>query len=157
MSKTIATLPEFIATLKTAGAAPIQFQSNAGTIQAGFHVTELKHATVTGIDCGGNVDSWQETVVQLLDGSGVGGYMSAEKFIAIAERSIAKIPALANGKLRFEFAPNNGPAQIFDGAVPSDQDGLHLALVTSHATCKPAAAVGGTCGTGGCCDSPKVA
>jgi Family of unknown function (DUF6428) len=40
----------------------------AGRItKPGYHLTEFKSARVTGLDCGANVESWTETILQLWD------------------------------------------------------------------------------------------
>ena len=70
--------------------AALVFTLGDTTIGAGYHVTELIHGQMTGIDCGAHVARWQETRVQLLDGSGR-DYMRLGTFIGILEKSIARL------------------------------------------------------------------
>lgn len=73
-------LNELLAHLKTTpSASALVFSTEDGDIGSGYHVTEFKHAKVTGIDCGGRVSEWVEASVQLLDGSG-GSHMAVGKF-----------------------------------------------------------------------------
>ena len=82
------------------------FRSDEGDIGGGYHVTELKQASINSIDCGGRTDEWTETVLQLLDGSG-DTPMSIEKFVAIVRRSEVALPGLSDAPLYFEFGHVN--------------------------------------------------
>ncbi|EOQ90146.1 hypothetical protein LEP1GSC202_0492 [Leptospira yanagawae serovar Saopaulo str. Sao Paulo = ATCC 700523] len=37
------------------------------TIFPNFHITEFKLATIEAVDCGGNLDSWKEIILQVLE------------------------------------------------------------------------------------------
>ena len=138
MPDTVATLPEFIAALKAAPDLALVFRADNTDIRTGYHVTELKHVTVNSIDCGGNRDGWGETIVQLLDGAGRGAHLTAAKFNEIAEASLVAIPDLANGRLRFEFAPQNAPAWVFAGGVlVRGTNRFSMDLTPEYAVCKP--------------------
>ena len=159
MAITPTTLPEFIGALKDNADAALVFAVNGTRIRGGYHVTELKHAAVQSVDCGGNLDDWDETVIQLLDGHSDEGHMTAGKFAGIAQKSLGAIPALALGRLRFEYAPQNGPAQVFTaGQVSPGKHGVTVELNPEFAACKPAQSTVGCCGasektaqSSGCC------
>ncbi|WP_428644244.1 DUF6428 family protein [Roseibium sp.] len=149
--------------------APLVFATQEGAIGAGYHVTELKHAQVTSIDCGGRVAIWQEVALQLLDGEGR-DHMPVGKFAAIVRQSIAKIRDLADCRMHVEFAHGNQGLRIFQLARPELSDGaVGLQLSEGRAHCKPAmekaaekpaigdAAVAATAATAtgaGCCGAP---
>ncbi len=159
MATTPTTLPEFIAALKDNADAALVFAVNGNRIRGGYHITELNHAAVQSVDCGGNQDGWDETVIQLLDGHSDEGHMTAGKFSLIAQKSLGAIPALALGRLRFEYAPQNGPAQVFTaGQLSPGKNDVTVELNPEFTACKPTQTTLGCCGananttqSSGCC------
>ncbi len=118
--------------------APLVFKIDDRIIGAGYHVTELRHSMSTGIDCGGNVDRWQEARLQLLDGTG-DTHMSVGKFRDIVTKSLGRLPELAQIPLLVEFAPDNAGLKLMLLEDPVLQDGqVTLRLRDSKAVCKPA-------------------
>lgn len=114
------------------------FEVDDHVIGAGYHVTELRHSHSTGIDCGGNTESWQEARLQLLDGQGT-THMSVGKFRAILEHSLKTIPKLSDVPLLAEFAPNNQGLKLMNIAEPILKDGrATIVMRNSKAICKPA-------------------
>ena len=157
------TLNALVAALESAGPDDAAvFSTSAGDIGGGYHVTELKLVSIASIDCGGRMDNWTETHLQLLDGHG-GARMSVGKFIGIARHSAKKLPELADAPLFVEFAPrNDGLRRYRIDAVSSGTNRVQIALREDAAVCKPmqeqidAAAVpsgrsNGTGQTAGCC------
>lgn len=44
----------------------LQFQYAEGKlIDAAYHITEIKQAPITSVDCGGKMNAWTEIIVQL--------------------------------------------------------------------------------------------
>lgn len=118
--------------------AALIFEADDQTIGASYHVTELRHSTSTGIDCGGKIETWQEARLQLLDGHG-GIHMSVGKFSDILDKSIRKLPKLSEAELLVEFAPDNSGLKLMALDAPSEKDGrVSLRLRNSKAVCKPA-------------------
>lgn len=115
----------------------LTFRSSEGDIGSGYHVTELKQASIKSIDCGGRTSQWQETVLQLLDGSG-GTHMTVGKFIAIARKSEDALPGLSEMPLFFEYAPHNEGLRRMKvvGLDVQDQRAVIL-LGDDKAVCKP--------------------
>lgn len=159
-------LDSLLENLKTAPAqAALVFTSDAGDIGTGYHVTEFKLAQVTGIDCGGRVNEWQESAVQLLDGSG-GSHMAVSKFTDILEQSIARVEGLGTAEAHVEFSPNNTGLRTYHLKTPQIKgDSVFIQLQAAGAVCKPALEAGLSCinpsnkddstsGQSGCC-SPK--
>ncbi len=125
---------------------PLVFQTGEGAVGDGYHVTELKLAQVTSIDCGGRVAAWTEAALQLLDGPGGsagdssgGGYMKVGKFASILSQSVYRVRGLGDSPLHVEFAHGNAGLRIYDIAVPELRDGVvAIGLQESRAQCKPA-------------------
>ncbi len=133
------TLNELLETLTALPAeAPLVFRTGEGSIGEGYHVTEFKHAQVTGIDCGGRVAVWEEAALQLLDGKG-GSHMPVGKFASILRQSIARIRDLGDCRMQVEFAHGNLGLRVFQPSLPELRNGvvdLHLSEGRAH--CKPA-------------------
>ncbi|MVO15471.1 DUF6428 family protein [Parasedimentitalea huanghaiensis] len=154
MTHETTTLNSVVTLLKLQNAyAPLVFETNEGEIGGGYHVTELKQAIITSIDCGGNIDDWRETHVQLLDGQ-TGEHMSVGKFAAIADKSMAKVQHLGEAPLYFEFAlKNNGLRRYQIEALTPDASKIIVLLTEGRAVCKPAAAGKAVETANGCCSS----
>lgn len=118
--------------------ADLIFEVGEHVIGAGYHVTELRHSTSTGIDCGGSIETWQEARLQLLDGPGA-TYMSVGKFKDILEKSLSKLSKLSDVPLLVEFSPDNFGLKLMALDEPLMKEGqVSLKLRDSMAICKPA-------------------
>ena len=118
--------------------AALVFESSGGPIAGGYHVTELKHATVTSIDCGTRVAEWTEAALQLLDGNG-GEFMTVGTFRTILARSVGSVAGLGDAPLHVEFAPGNAGMRIWQLSAPELRDSrVTIELSEDRAHCKPA-------------------
>ena len=116
--------------------APLVFVTDAGRINGGYHVTELKHAQIKGIDCGGHRSEWDEVSVQILDG-GMGPHMAVGKLLTIVEKSMDAMPELAEVPVHVEFAPRNiGLRRYGMAAAEGDGADVIIRLTEQRATCK---------------------
>lgn len=133
---------------------PLIFMTDEGEIGAGYHVTELRHSFSKGIDCGGNIESWQETKLQLLDGQG-STHMSVGKFSNIVGKSLSSLPELAQAPLLIEFGHGNNGLTLMSLDAPKVQgDTVVLKLGDARAVCKPAQRTKSAEGTlSACCGS----
>ncbi|MEM9146246.1 MAG: DUF6428 family protein [Pseudomonadota bacterium] len=121
--------------------APLVFSTDAGPIGAGYHVTELKLARISSIDCVGRTDAWTEVALQLLDGQGA-SHMAVGKFTRILEQSTRRVECLGTSPLRIEFAHGNDGLRIYEPSAPELINGaVSLRLRSIHAQCKPATAM----------------
>ena len=117
---------------------PLVFKSQDGEIGAGYHVTELRHSVSKGIDCGGNLETWEDAKLQLLDGQGT-THMTVGKFSGIIERSLKALPALKDAPLLVEFGHNNERLTLMSLHGPEASDAtVVLFLGDARAVCKPA-------------------
>lgn len=118
--------------------SPLVFTTEAGEISAGYHVTELRHSLAKGIDCGGQIEAWQEARLQLLDGAGE-THMSLAKFISIIEKSMAALPELEHAALKVEFGHQNAELRLMSLQPPQFEEGrVVVPLGETRALCKPA-------------------
>lgn len=144
--------------------ASLVFLIDDDEIGAGYHVTELRHSISTGIDCGGNVEAWDEAHLQLLDGAGK-THMSVSKFTTILRQSLNKLPQLSEAPLLAEFSLDNDGLKLMSmGAPIQNADRVTVRLRNTNAVCKPArrhksldakssACCTGSNSKGGCCGS----
>src|SRR5438034_1105664 len=79
------TTKEFISALRAAPDNELMFVDLEGhAVHSGYHLTELKGASLETVDCGGKTDRWQETIVPLwVPENPDDDYMTAAKFLKI--------------------------------------------------------------------------
>ena len=131
--------------------APLVFQTDAGPIRGGYHVTEWRQNRVDSIDCGAHTASWTEAILQLLDGSG-GRHMTVGRFVTILGQSIRHVDGLADSPIQVEFAPGNAGLRLYRPETPRQDDGaVTLRLTESTALCKPAQQALDRVIAAGCC------
>lgn len=136
---------------------PLVFVTKEGEIGPGYHVTELRHSVSQGIDCGGNIESWQDAKLQLLDGQG-STHMNVGKFKKIVEKSLSALPGLGNVPLLVEFGHNNATLTLMSLSAPEDAQGnVLIRLGEARAVCKPAQRKRGLGkGQDGCCQTQDI-
>ncbi|MEL6296930.1 MAG: DUF6428 family protein [Pseudomonadota bacterium] len=135
------TLEQLLGALQPSGEAALVFSADGVPIQAGYHVTEIKHAEIQSLDCGRGAHQWSELIVQLLDGAGGDRtHMPASKFVEIAQAGLAHVPGAQSADLKFEFASANGALHRYEIAdVRRESDGtVVVALQAERAQCKAA-------------------
>ena len=132
---TLAHLAETLATFDDT--APLIFTSAGVEIGAGYHVTELKSAQITSIDCAANIREWQGASLELLDGEGA-THMTVGHFLKIVTQSIKALPQLADARFRVEFSPKNQGLELLElGEIEHRNDAVFVALEPSRVQCKP--------------------
>lgn len=134
-----ATLSAFLQELESANPeAGVIFATEDGPVGAGYHITELKHAEIDSIDCGGRRSRWSEVAVQVLDIYGENP-MPVAKLRGILSKSIQAIPGLANAPAHVEFGHKNQSLSRYDiVGLDVRPTTVRLSLTRAHATCKPA-------------------
>lgn len=131
----------FLETITAHSEAPLVFNlESQPLVGAGYHVTEVKAVLIEAMDCGGQADTWRETVVQLSDGSAeeaTKGYMTVQKFLSIYGKAAAAVPVRGASELRFEYGNSERPAiQYFIAEVKLEAAGLSVNLTSPGVTCK---------------------
>lgn len=120
------------------------FEFGDDPIRRGYHLTEVLRVTVDAIDCGGAVDHWTETVLQLVEPGHDDGerFMGVGKFMDILQRSQAQVPLQADSALMLEFrTAGASAAQRFHVTAVQAGDAGQLRVLTAGARtqCKAAA------------------
>ena len=140
---------EFIAKLRAAPENRLVFVNQSGNpIHAGYHLTELKAASLQTVDCGGQRNHWQETIVQLwVPPEADDDYMTAAKFLQIFDKVRGMIPLDFTAEIRVEYGDENFfPSTYHVRSVTHDQHANRVLLVPPETTCK--ARDRRACGTG---------
>jgi Family of unknown function (DUF6428) len=114
------------------------FEYAGRTIQPGYHVTEIKAAQFSSLDCGANPQEWRETIVQLWDVNEADRHMSVDKFLAIFRKVQQSVAIDLAADVKFECGDDVSPAVHYTlGKVRADETTLTLSLEPVRASCKP--------------------
>ena len=109
------------------------------TIHAGYHLTEIKAAKFDTVDCGGEKNRWNETVMQLWvpDNDVSETFMTAGKFLNIYEKVSCMIDVDPAAEVRFEYGDDNFfPSNYHVDSVIQDTATLRVELPPPQTTCK---------------------
>ncbi len=145
----------------------LQFQYAADKwVDASYHITEIKQAPITSVDCGGVKNTWTEIIVQLWvpEGQQQLRSMKVNKALSIIDIVEKMLPLDPNGIVKIEFGNSQfDTRQMFPGEIIIDDENLVVDLRPDAVQCK-AIARGGSCGTNDkdkeCCaptaEKPKI-
>lgn len=118
-------------------------------VDAAYHITEIKQAPITSVDCGGVMNKWTEIIMQLwvpeqADQTRAMKVSKALSIIAIVEKFL---PIDANGMVKVEFGNAEfDTRQMFPNEIIIDGESLIIDLRPDAVQCK-AISRGGSCGT----------
>jgi len=130
---------EFISTLRAAPSNQLIFADLDGhAVHSGYHLTELKAASFETVDCGGQVNRWPETIVQLwVPLRADNEYMTAAKFLKIFHKVRGLIPVDLDAEIRVEYGDDNFfPSTYHVRSMTDDQTTTRVLLEPPHTTCK---------------------
>lgn len=135
------TTHELITALRQTPENELIFENDAGdTVQAGYHLTEIKAAHFDTVDCGGQTNRWDETIVQLWVPAGADdadGYMTAGKFLRIFDKVSAMVPLQMEAEIRVEYGDENFfPSLYHVEAVTRGDGATRVLLAPPSTTCK---------------------
>lgn len=135
----IDTLAKLRAILEPHAELPLIFVYGGRAIASGYHVTEVKAARLSSLDCGANPESWNETIIQLWDVAKEGAtHLATRKFLGILAKVSERVPVDDQGLLVFEAGDRASPMQVFTvGMVLPRRDHVEVILAGRPATCKP--------------------
>lgn len=97
---------EFKAVFEQHPELELQFRyAENSRVNASYHITEIKQAPITSVDCGGVVNQWTEVIVQLWEPAGqqqerAMKVSKALSIIAIVEKAL---PLAADAIVKIEF------------------------------------------------------
>lgn len=154
-----------IETLKSFPEFDLQFQYEEGKwVDASYHITEIKQAPITSVDCGGVKNSWTEIIIQLWEPKGERQLrsMKVKKALSIIELVEKTLPLNPDAVVKIEFGNSEfDTRQMYPGNITSDTENLIIDLRPDVTQCK-AIERGGSCGTTPegeeCCttEKPKI-
>jgi methylphosphotriester-DNA--protein-cysteine methyltransferase len=153
------TTNEFIAALRKAPEDQLIFVNDAGhAIHAGYHLTEIKAAHFDTVDCGGQTNRWNETVVQLwVPADADDEYMTVAKFLRIFDKVTGMIPLQAEAEIRVEYGDRNFfPSLYHVKAVGRENGTTRVLLQPPGSTCKARDRWLNEVETAACCQSEAV-
>ena len=134
------TTKEFIAHLHAASEKPLIFVNPAGdSIHPGYHLTEIKAAKFDTVDCGGEKNRWNETIMQLWvpEGERSETFMAAGKFLSIYDKVSRLIDVDPAAEVRFEYGDENFFPSNYHVASMGESGGtLRVELRPPQTTCK---------------------
>jgi hypothetical protein len=157
---------ELFSVLKEHGEKSLLFQYAPNQIvAANYHITEVKHIQVASVDCGGQMEHWNETIIQLWESPteiGKTDFMPSHKALEILNRVGTMKSYDQESLVRFEYS--NAlfhTAQLFVTDFEIHGNNLVLNLSVADTDCKakelcgvpePASASNNSCAPGsGCC------
>jgi hypothetical protein len=130
---------EFIAELRRAPENQLVFvDGNGHTVHTGYHLTELKTASLDTVDCGGQSNQWEETIVQLwVPANADNDYMTAGKFLKIFDKVRGMIPLNFDAPIRVEYGDENFFQSTYDvRSITHAEDVTRVLLQAPQTTCK---------------------
>jgi hypothetical protein len=145
----------------------LQFQYDENSwVDQSYHITEIKQAPITSVDCGGKMNSWTEIIVQLWEPAGKQQEraMKVNKALSIVELVEKALPLNPLGTVKIEFGNSEfDTRQMFPAEITVQGENLVVDLRPDTVQCK-AIERGGSCGTSAsgevCCapaeEKPKI-
>lgn len=144
----------------------LQFQYDEGQfVDTSFHITEIKLAPITSVDCGGVMNKWTEVIMQLWEPGEkqTERTMKVSKALSIIAVVEKMLPLEGDAIVKIEFGNSAfDTRQMFPAKLIAEGDTLTVNLSPDFVQCK-AQNRGGSCGTNDkgeeCCapiEKPKV-
>ncbi|MEH3115831.1 DUF6428 family protein [Pedobacter terrae] len=128
----------------------LQFRYTADKlVNANYHITEIKQAPITSVDCGGVMNAWTEIIIQLWEPTEEEGgrAMYVKKALSIIELVDNRMPINPMAVVKIEFGNSIfDTRQMYPAEFKIDGDNLIINLTPDATQCK-ATSRGGSCGT----------
>jgi hypothetical protein len=139
----------FKATLEKHPDQYLQFQYAEGIfVDQAFHITEIKQAPITSVDCGGVMNKWTEIIVQLYEplAEQQDRSMKVEKALSIINLVERALPLDGFATVKIEFGNSTfDTRQMLPNAIITERENLVVDLRADTVQCK-ANERGGSCG-----------
>lgn len=128
----------------------LQFQYAEGQwVDASYHITEIKQAPITSVDCGGVMNTWTEVIIQLWEPVSEGNReaMKVDKALVIVNLVEKTMPLHPSAMVKIEFGNQQFDTRqlIPKGFIIADGN-LVVDLRPDTVQCK-AIERGGNCGS----------
>jgi hypothetical protein len=130
---------EFITLLRRTPGKHLVFVNDEGTtIHSGYHLTELKAGSLDTVDCGGQKNQWNETIVQLwVPQEADEEFMTAGKFLSIYDKVAGMIALDPDAEIRIQYGDENFFPSNYDvDLVTQDDESIRVQLRPPQTTCK---------------------
>ncbi|MFD2574545.1 DUF6428 family protein [Spirosoma soli] len=128
----------------------LQFQYAEGEfVHPSFHITEIKQAPIVSVDCGGQMNTWTEIVVQLWEPPvhEAERSMKVSKALSIINLVEKSLPLNPLGTVKIEFGNSQfDTRQMYPGELIAEGDTFTVSLTPDYTQCK-ALTRGQSCGT----------
>lgn len=128
----------------------LQFQyAEDKWVDAAYHITEIKQAPITSVDCGGVMNAWTEIIVQLWEplNEQQDRAMTVSKALSIVTLVEKALPLNPNGIVKIEFGNSQfDTRQMLPKELVVNGNDLIVDLRADSVQCK-AIERGGNCGT----------
>ena len=128
----------------------LQFEfAEKSRVHPSFHLTEIKQANITSVDCGGKMNAWSEIILQLWEPSihETNRSMTVAKAFSIIDLVEKTLPLNPNSPLKIEFGNDNfDTRQMHPQDFEIVGDEIIVKLQADKTQCK-AIDRGETCGT----------
>jgi len=140
---------EFLKILKSNKNSSLLFEYTPGQlVGANYHITEVKHISIDSVDCGGQTDAWNETIIQLWESPSELGkteYMTSQKALDILNR-VGEMNAYdLNSEVKVEYSNSLfHTAQLFVSDFELSNGKLLFKLAIEKTDCKAKEACGVT-------------
>lgn len=118
-------------------------------VHPSFHITEIKQANITSVDCGGKMNAWTEIIVQLWEPNTQDSLrsMKVEKAMSIIELVDKTLPLNPNSPVKIEFGNDTfDTRQMHPQDFEINGDEIIVKLLADKTQCK-AIDRGDSCGT----------
>ena len=124
---------DFKSTLQRNPDLHLQFEYEAGKfVDSSYHITEIKQAPIMSVDCGGQMNSWTEVIVQLWEPSikEVDRSMKVGKALKIVDLVEKSLPLNSKAVVKIEFGNSKfDTRQMYPGEFVADNDTFTVNLV----------------------------
>ncbi|TDN95486.1 hypothetical protein DET49_10184 [Salegentibacter sp. 24] len=120
---------------------PLLFEYTSNLlVGANYHITEVKHLKIDSVDCGGGVDTWNETIIQLWESPEENGkteFMMVSKALSILDK-VGQMKAYdLESEVKFEYGnPNFHTAQLLVSGFIIKNGSLLIKLDIHPTDCK---------------------
>ncbi|NEU70679.1 hypothetical protein GK091_27695 [Spirosoma agri] len=118
----------------------LQFQyAEEEFVHPSFHITEIKQASVVSVDCGGQMNTWTEVIVQLWEPPVNEADRSMEvrkalSIINLVEKSLLLNPVAT---VKIEFGNSKfDTRQMYPGELTTEGDSFTVGLIPDYTQCK---------------------
>ncbi len=140
---------EFLTLLEDNRTNDLVFEYHPGQlVGANYHITEVKNTRIEAVDCGGQSDAWNETVVQLWENPSEKtktAYLSTFKALGILKKVHSIKPIDQNAEIKFEYGnPDFHTAQLFVNGYELLDNRILIKLSVQRTLCKAEEVCGAT-------------